>query len=271
MRAILTKTEAMLLAAFLALLAAALAGPAIGQSPHYHDFADQRSMFGVLYAMDVLSNLPFALAGLAAMWFLWRAPARSISNMQRAMSLLFAAGLVLVAFGSATYHLDPIDTGLAVDRYCIAVAFAGLLGIAAAGHVSERAGAALGLLALFAGLASVKLWAATGNLLPWSVFQFGGLVMLWWLASLTPGIRALRVNWALVILAYGVAKALEINDYPIYQLTQHVVSGHTLKHLVASLAAWPVISALAHAGEARDNAAHIAFGDEGLEIRWSKA
>ncbi len=47
-----------------------------------------------------------------------------------------------------------------------------------------------------------------------------------------------RRVWALVLLAYGAAKLLETNDHAIYELTSHWVSGHSLKHVVASMAAW---------------------------------
>ncbi|MBC5763536.1 hypothetical protein [Ramlibacter albus] len=271
MPSILTKTEAMLLMAIATLLAAAMGGPSLAQSPHFHDFADQRSFLGIVYAMDVFSNVPFAIAGLAGLACLWLAPARSLTNMQRAMALLFFCGLLLVALGSATYHLAPMDSGLALDRYTMTFAMAGLLGMAAAGHVSERAGAATGLLSLAAGLAAVYTWQATGNLLPWAVFQFGGIAVLWWLASLPVRHVAQPVNWALVIVVYGVAKLLEINDYAVFELTWHTVSGHTLKHIVAAFAAWPVIAALVSARRARQNAPAETGVEQDLDVRWSNA
>lgn len=44
----------------------------------------------------------------------------------------------------------------------------------------------------------------------------------------------------------------------IYELTGQWVSGHSLKHVVASLAAYPVIAALRQARGARQNAAGAA-------------
>jgi hypothetical protein len=46
------------------------------------------------------------------------------------------------------------------------------------------------------------------------------------------------------VLAYALAKLFEIGDHAIWHLTDQTLSGHTLKHLVASLAAVPVIVAL---------------------------
>lgn len=267
MRAILSKNEALLLAAVLAMVGAALGAPAMQQPVHHHHFADDRALWGLPHAMDVLSNLPFALAGLLGIGLLLRAPVRAFTNMQRAMAALFFCGLVLVTFGSSIYHLDPIDGTLAVDRYCMTVAFAGLLGLVAAGRVSERAGAALGLAALALGLASVKWWDVTGNVVPWAIFQYGNMLLLWCLALTRPCIRALRVNWALVLLAYGLAKLFEVNDHLIYLVTDNLVSGHSLKHLVSSMAAWPVLTAVAAAARSRQNASDVVVADD-VAIRW---
>lgn len=267
MRAILSKTEVLLLAAVLAMVGAALGAPALQQPGLHHHFADDRSFWGVPHAMDVLSNLPFALAGLAGICLLLRVPVRTFTNMQRAMAALFFSGLVLVTFGSSIYHLDPVDATLAVDRYCMTVAFAGLLGLVAAGRVSERAGAALGLAALAMGMACVKWWAVTGNVMPWAIFQYGNMLLLWCLALTRPCIRALRVNWTLVLLAYGLAKLLEVNDHLVYLLTDNLVSGHSLKHLVSSMAAWPVLAAVAAAGHSRQNATDVGVADD-VAIRW---
>jgi hypothetical protein len=267
MRAILSKTEALLLATVLAMVGGALGAPALQQPAHHHHFADERTLWGLPHAMDVLSNLPFAAAGLLGLLLLWRAPARAFTNMQRAMAALFFCGLVLVTFGSSIYHLDPIDATLAVDRYCMTVAFAGLLGLVAAGRVSERAGAALGLVALAMGMACVKWWEASGNVMPWAIFQYGNMLLLWCLALTRPCMRALRVSWTLVLLAYGLAKLLEVNDHLIYLVTDNIVSGHTLKHLVSSMAAWPVLAAVAAAARSRQNASDVVVADD-VAIRW---
>ena len=42
----------------------------------------------------------------------------------------------------------------------------------------------------------------------------------------------------------GARKALELADAPVFALTQQLISGHSAKHLVAALAAWPVVRAL---------------------------
>ena len=59
-----TRAEAGLLAALLLALLLACVGPHVSQHAHYHAFADQRTLWGVPCALDVLSNLAFALMGI---------------------------------------------------------------------------------------------------------------------------------------------------------------------------------------------------------------
>ena len=257
MRWNLSKSEGVLLASCLGLLALALFGPAFAQPGRYHDFADQRALWGLPFAMDLLSNLPFALAGMLGAACLLAAPARSIGNVERAMAALFFAGLVLTAGASSWYHWQPDDAGLVVDRCGMAVAFAGLLGLAAAGRVSERAGAALGL-AVLALAPPAILAAGAGNVLPWAALQFGGMALVLWFALRAPRHAALDIRWSWVIVAYAVAKLFEINDAAVFQWTGHLVSGHTLKHVVAAFAAWPAIAAIGALRNSRQNAAVIA-------------
>jgi hypothetical protein len=262
MRAMLSKTETLLLAACAALVAIALFGPALPGPAQPHGFADARTLLGMPFALDVLSNLPFALAGLAGLAMLWQAPRGVTSNMQRAMAELFFAGLILVAFASGWYHLHPDDAGLAIDRYAMAIAFAGLLGLAAAGRVSDRAGTVLGLALLLLGPLAVRAWAATGNLLPWVLVQFGGMLLLVALAWLRPQPGALPVRWFAVLGAYGLAKLAEVNDHAIFAATGEWLSGHTIKHIVAAMAAVPVLMAIRQARESGQNVLGISFAKE---------
>jgi hypothetical protein len=57
---------------------------------------------------------------------------------------------------------------------------------------------------------------------------------------------------------YALAKLLESGDDFVFHLSGETVSGHSLKHMAAALAAWPVIAALCptnHRSTLRQNAA----------------
>lgn len=248
--------ETLLLIACLALALLACFAPPLAQPAHYHAFADQRSWRGVPFAMDVSSNLAFAVFGLAGLGRLWRRPATVPDSAQRPLAALFFAGLLLTAACSAWYHWQPDDAGLAVDRCGMVVAFAGLLGLAVAGRISGRAGVLLALSLLVLGPLSVWVWAASGNVLPWGVLQFGSMALLLGLAWLKPLPGALAVRWGMVILVYAAAKMLELADQALFTLAGQLISGHSLKHVVAALAAWPVISALGRLGQNAAGSAH---------------
>jgi hypothetical protein len=244
MKLTLSAPESALLAACATLLLVACLGPALAHPGHYHQFADQRSWLGIPCALDVLSNLPFAVWGYIGLRTLHGTATGSMPAAQRQMATLFFAGLILTAAGSSWYHWQPDDAGLALDRLCMVVPFAGLLGLAAAGRISERAGLALGVATLLWGPISVAVWSRTGNVLPWALVQFGGMALVLWLASRPPHAGAWPVRWGAVMMIYAAAKLLEQGDHQVYQLLGHTLSGHSLKHMVASLAAWPLWSAL---------------------------
>lgn len=63
MKLTLSAPESALLAACVTLLLVACLGPALAHPGHYHQFADQRTWLGIPCALDVLSNLPFAVWG----------------------------------------------------------------------------------------------------------------------------------------------------------------------------------------------------------------
>lgn len=252
MRLQLSRPEIALFVVVAGLAASALLGPAVAQPVGYHAFADAGTRWGVPFAMVVLSNLAFAIVGLIGLCVLIPV-ARRLHNMERAMAALFFAGLVLTAGASGWYHLQPDDAGLVVDRIGMAIAFAGLLGLGAAGRVSDRSGAALGLGTLLLAPLAVAHWASSGNVLPWVVLQFGGLLIVA-LYCVLPFTRAsLDVRWAWVIAAYALAKVFEMNDHEFFELTGHAVSGHTMKHVMAALAGWPVVAALRARRESMQN------------------
>ncbi len=240
------RRECALAGVLLLLLVAALMGPSVAQPSHYHDFADQRSWGWLPHAMDVISNLPFALWGMVGVWALLRAVrVRAVSGAGAAMAGLFFGGLWVTAAVSAAYHLQPDDAGLVWDRAGMVLAFAALLGLAAMRAVSTRAGLALAAAVLVMGPLSVHAWSLTGNVLPWAVLQFGGMALILGCAFIRPAqARVLPVRWGLLIAIYALAKLLELGDHAVYEWTGQLVSGHSLKHVVASFAAWPVVCAL---------------------------
>jgi 1-acyl-sn-glycerol-3-phosphate acyltransferase len=241
----LSLREKFLIAFTLLLTAIAAFAAPIAELSGYFAFADQRELLGLPRAMDVLSNLPFLLAGLYGLVLLTKTT--EPATFSKPMAAVFFTGLILTSIGSAYFHLLPQEGGrLAVDRSGMLIAFTGLVGLATALKVSLRAGTALAFFVGIAGAVSIYVGNSTGNVLPWALVQFGGLGLIIGFASFkAPKHQAnkqpkLGLWW--IVVVYAAAKAFEMADQPVFDWTQHLISGHSLKHIVASLAAWPVIA-----------------------------
>jgi hypothetical protein len=245
--------QRIVLPALAALLALALLahGP-IAQWAGYHAFADRRAAWGIPNAADVLSNLPFALVGLWALWTSRELPRGASTAAWKA----FAFALVCTAAGSATYHWAPHNASLALDRLPIAWACAALLCAFLAERVDLRwARPAVLATALALASASVALWwwsEAAGRsdlraylfvqFLPMLVVPAGLLVRLpQQSASAVPA-----AAWWTVLGGYALAKGFEMADDAVFEQLGFV-SGHTLKHLAAAAAAAWVLRAATRA------------------------
>jgi hypothetical protein len=151
---------------------------------------------------------------------------------------------LLTGVGSAWYHWAPDAQGLVLDRMGMAVTFAGALALAVAERVGQKPAVCVMRLTLVVAVLSAVMPLTHGNVLPWAVVQFGGMALMVWLALHQPRAGALGVRLGVLIGLYALAKLLELGDDAVFHATGDVVSGHSLKHLVAGLAAWPVLRAM---------------------------
>src|SRR4051812_35804336 len=83
-----------------------MTGPPIRQDPAYHQFADERPLLGIPNALNVLSNLPFAVVGALGLAITFRQRPNGISDswVRWPYAAVFG-GTLLTAFGSSYYHL----------------------------------------------------------------------------------------------------------------------------------------------------------------------
>ena len=156
-------------------------------------------------------------------------------------------GLVLTAFGSAYYHLDPGDARLVWDRLPMTLVFMPLVSALIAERVEVKLG--LGLLPLLTavGVLSVIHWHRT-VLAGAADVRFYGAVQLYAVlallaASLLPARYSHGGDLLLAAGFYALAKICEMADPQIYSLG-HIVSGHTLKHLAAAGAGFSIVGML---------------------------
>ena len=202
----------------------------IAQPQEYHELADARYFLGVPNFHDVASNLAFLLTGVAGVVFCLRG---NIGPARNAWTVMFA-GIALVSLGSAYYHWAPSDETLVWDRAAMSVGFMGLFTALLIEYISPRVGVLLMPLAV-AGVGSVFYGYYFEDLRLYLCVQFVPLLMVPVVIALFTGSHSHQWLLAVGLLFYVVAKVTEFNDVNIFAATGEVVSGHTVKHLLAAV------------------------------------
>jgi hypothetical protein len=219
---------------FFVLMAASLVGllllPPISQDQNYHDFADQRTILGIPHFWNVVSNLPFIAVGVAGLGQFRRNPA---------IGFLFLA-ITMTGFGSGYYHLDPNDRTLFWDRLPMAVGFMIILAIAIEDRLDAKIGAILLWPLIAVGVFSLLLWRWTGDLRLYGWVQFFPCIALPLLFLLFPPKYSGTSYWIIAAVLYAFAKLFEFYDHAIYSVGS-ILSGHTLKHVVAAAACYAIL------------------------------
>lgn len=223
--------------------------PPFPQPQDYHRFADTRAWFGVPNFLDIVSNLMFlavAVIGLVAV--LRPGRAAFIDRAEHLPYVLFFVALAATAFGSAWYHLAPDNARLFWDRLPINICFAALLSAVIAERYSIKAGLLLLLPLVAVGAGTVWYWLrsemlGSGNVLPYFAFQAYALLAILLLMQFLPPRYSRSADLYRAAMLYGAALAAELLDRHIYALGQ-IISGHTLKHLLAALAVYQVVRML---------------------------
>jgi hypothetical protein len=219
-------------------LAIAYTRPAIRQSLDYHCFADDRTFFGVPNALNVLSNIPFLLVGIAGLiaCHTSRRTVHYTAQVERWCFPAFFLGVGLTSLGSGFYHHAPSNERLLWDRLPMAIAFMGLFAAIIAERVDLRFGLSLLVPLLVLGLGSVVYWNWSDDLRFYYLVQYYPMVAIPLMLLFFPGRYTLTAIWFVVLGFYALAKVCEEFDRAIYEKMRHFVSGHTLKHFLAAAA-----------------------------------
>lgn len=225
--------ETALVLVLLLALAGIMSFEPIAQDLGYHDLADRRLLLGIANFANVVSNLPFLVVGTAGL-LVCLGPRKTGASSAWAT---FFAGAALTGFGSGYYHLAPANATLIWDRLPMTVAFMGLLVALLSEHAGERLARYLLLPAILAGVASIGWWHHAGDLRFYIWVQAAPLLMVP-LALLLFQPRYTHRAYLLYGLGfYLLAKITEFYDRELYSLTAETLSGHSLKHLLASVSA----------------------------------
>jgi hypothetical protein len=245
-----THRVAILVGLFVATVVGALFVDPIPQDPAFHLFADSRAWLGVSNFMDVISNAGFTVVGVAGLVTVLGRGGRAVfvETWHRLPHGVFFFGVAMVGAGSAYYHLAPNNDTLFWDRLPMTVAFMALFAAVIADRVHARVGVN-GLLPVLiaAGVLSLLYWDWTesldrGDLRFYALVQFFPIVALPVVCVLFPGARHTGGRYLIQVVGwYLLAKVLEHADAEVFGWFGGTVSGHTLKHLAATVATFVVL------------------------------
>lgn len=208
--------------------------PRIPQNPAYHEFADNRSVFGISNFWDVVTNIPFVVVGI----FGWLRASRLV--VLRTGYVIVCLGIVLVGVGSAFYHLAPSTQALTWDRLPMTIVFMALSSLIIEDRVWRRCGKIFLWPLILVGATSVGYWHVSelqgkGDLRPYGLVQFLPMVLIpLFLILFRPGRLCSAFLWWTLVM-YASSKIAEHFDLWIFEMTG-MISGHSVKHLLASLA-----------------------------------
>lgn len=232
--------------------AAALVVPPIPQDEAYHHLADARAWLGLPNALNVLSNAGFVVVGVLGVRFVLAggptATAAFREPRERWPYAVFFGGLLLTGLGSAYYHWAPGNERLAWDRLPLAITVMGLLDATIVERVGVRAGLRLLLPLVGLAIVSVGYWHLTeqrgaGDLRLYALVQFYPLLAIPLMLGLLPPRYTRGGDLLAAAATYALGKVPELADAAVFSLTR-VVSGHTVKHLLAALAGYWVLRML---------------------------
>jgi hypothetical protein len=216
---------------------AAIVSPAITRGSSFHTYADQRTWLGLPHAGDVLSNLPFVLAGAAGL-----ARLAAVASLP---SLVFVA-IAGVGLGAGAYHVEPSDAALAFDWGPIVLTLAFLAALVIGDRIDRAAGAAAAVVFPAVAITTVAAWYLDGGTgappgdMRWYVITQATLVAIVAFGSLIPATTSapatLHRGWILAgVAGFLAARGLAAADRILLDAVG--LSGHSLKHVALGGAA----------------------------------
>ncbi len=193
----------------------------ISQDISYHNFADTRVLFNVANFWNVISNLPFFLVGIYALYKMIIIKSLVLIDAIKWPYIFFFLGVTVVSFGSGYYHLLPTNETLVWDRLPMTIAFMALFSIVLSEFIAIKTGKQLLLPLLILGLSSVFYWFFSemngyGDLRFYALIQFLPIVIIPILLIAFPSFFSHLKGYWLLLLCYVLAKLLEHFDEQLF-------------------------------------------------------
>ncbi len=217
----------------------------IPQDLEYHDFADQRIIFGIPNFWNVMSNLPLFFLGTYGLYLSFQNFSLLPNLVTKLIPVTICLGIFTACFGSVYYHWAPDNQTLFWDRLPMTLMFMPIFSLLIYDFVGRKPGQIAYYLLVPFGVFSILYWQYTesigaGDLRFYIFVQFFPMVIapfvLWLFPKKTEYVRYI----VLIIAWYIVAKIAEQYDGAIYNATGFW-SGHTIKHLVGAISLFYVL------------------------------
>ncbi len=227
--------------------------PPISQSVDYHQFADQRTYFGISNFFNVVSNIFIFSPGLVGLILLLQ-PRESllyitfIKFSERWPYFILFLSVMMASLASAYYHLAPDNARLVWDRIPIAIGIVALLSTVLIERINTNIGFILLPFFILFGVGSVIYWdwseqSGLGNLNYYIVVQLYSILAIILLSKYFFSRYTGGTGIYVVIIVYAFAKLAESLDHEIYSLGK-MISGHSVKHLLVGLAVFQIVRIL---------------------------
>lgn len=184
-------------------------------SDSYHQFSDTLALFNLPNARNVLSNMVLLIPAIYLV-------------MNRKFNQLVPLILGL-ALSSSYYHLNPNKQTILLDMVFVITLNTVILSY----FVNKNTGYIIILL----GLVSVLYWNQTQNSRPYVSLQI--LIFMYCVYKVYPT-NAGYLLLPLLIISF-MTRFSEVNDKEIYETTNHLLSGHSLKHVFAGIQIFIII------------------------------
>lgn len=229
-----------LIITFLALICVLFILEPIKQNPNYHLFADKRSLFSIPNFWNVISNLPFIIAGFVGTNLIILKKAKNTDYQLVTAYLVFFTSISFIGLGSSYYHVNPTNHTLFWDRLPMSISFMAFFSIIIGEFISTALGYRLLFPFIALGISSLIYWQITenngcGDLRFYGLIQFLPMILITIILLFFKNSYSDKKYFILILIAYLIAKVFESLDYFVFN-SDFLLSGHTIKHFVSAIA-----------------------------------
>lgn len=209
----------------------------IAQDINYHNFTDKVTFLSIPNFNNVISNIGFVIIGIYGL----------INNYKKIISspllILLLLGFFFTGLGSSYYHWKPNNVTLVYDRLPMVLVFMTFFTFIISTYISKKHLLYYSIVFVFLGFGSVFYWSFTesignGDLRPYVLIQFLPILLIPLIIILFKNKANKSIYIIPIIGCYIIAKFCEHFDKQVYVFTSELLSGHSIKHLFAALAAY---------------------------------